>query len=168
MKIIATSPRLLLREWTVETDFQWFYELNSDPLVVQYTGDEPFENSEAAYQFLAQYDQYRKYGMGRWAVSLKEQPATVLGWCGLKYHPDSDQVDVGYRFFRRYWGNGYATEAAKASLEYGFQTLGLNTIYAHAMKDNMASIKVLEKIGMSYWKNSMMEGQEAVLYKIER
>ncbi|HMQ48342.1 MAG TPA: GNAT family N-acetyltransferase [Saprospiraceae bacterium] len=168
MKVICTTSRLLLREWTAEADFQWFYELNEDPLVVQYTGDAPFVSKEAAYQFLSQYDQYEQYGMGRWAVALKDQPDTVLGWCGLKYHPDSDQVDVGYRFFRRYWGNGYATEAAKASIDYGFYHLGLPTIYAHAMKNNIASIKVLEKIGMSYWKNSIMEGQEAVLYKIER
>ena len=155
VKYILETPRLLLREFG-EEDAPHFFELNEDPEVVRYTGDPPFASVEEARQFLLNYDQYRKYGYGRWAVLLKPQDAkgipTWIGWCGLKYIPELEETDIGFRFYRRYWGQGYATEAARACLDYGFGPLGLNRIVGRAMEENGASVRVLEKIGLEFWK----------------
>lgn len=153
--IIIETPRLLLREFR-EEDASFFFELNEDPEVVRYTGDPPFGSVEEARQFLRDYGQYEKFGYGRWAVLLKSEekdgPPAWIGWCGLKYTPELDETDIGFRFFRRYWGQGYATEAARACLDHGFGPLGLRQVVGRVMKGNKASIRVLEKIGMEFWK----------------
>jgi len=155
--MLFTTERLLLRELTPD-DAQHFYDLNTDPLVIQYTGDPPFDDVAAARSFLENYDQYRNYGYGRWAVVLKETEEWI-GWCGLKYEAEYGDTDIGYRFFRKHWGKGYATESAKASLEYGFVNLKLDEIVGRAFKENTASIKVLEKIGMQFDREILIDGE---------
>lgn len=166
MKFILQTNRLLLRELTPE-DAQNMYLLNLDPEVIRYTGDGPFASEVEARLFLDNYDHYKKYGMGRWAVIRKSDEA-FLGWCGLKYIPDFGEHDIGYRFFRRYWGLGYATESAKVCLEYGFDTLGLTTIVGRAMRDNLASIRVLEKIGLRFHGDFDFEGHSGVVYRLDK
>ena len=161
MKILETS-RLLLREMTTD-DAENAYILNSDPEVLRYTGDDPFESVEEAREFLANYESYKKYGFGRWAVILKET-GEYLGWCGLKYTPELDECDIGYRFMKKFWGCGYATEAAEACLELGFGKFGMKTIVGRAMPENGASVRILEKIGLTYLENRITEGTEEVIY----
>lgn len=163
---IHETTRLILREMTPE-DAQGAYDLNSDPEVIQYTGDKSFETVEEARIFLTNYDHYRKYGFGRWAVIRKEDNA-FLGWCGLKYTPEKDEYDIGFRFFKKYWNKGYATEAATACLEKGFNEFNMQVIVGRAMKDNTASIHVLQKIGLRYWKDDGCGGEAGVVYKMER
>ena len=93
--------------------------------------------------------QYKKYNHGRWAVYLKETHEFIR-WCGLKYRPERQVVDLGYRLSKKYWGHGYATEAAKRCLQYGFEVLNLPKIFAAAHVDNIASRKVLEKAGLHF------------------
>jgi RimJ/RimL family protein N-acetyltransferase len=163
MNILKTN-RLTLRQLTTD-DAESFYLLNNDPEVLQFTGDKPFADVAAARVFLEGYDQYQKYGVGRWAVIRKED-SVFLGWCGLKYTPETNEYDIGFRFFKHYWNKGYATEAAKACLDYGFTVLGLNVIIGRAMKENTASIKVLEKIGMAFYKDFDFEDNEGVVYSV--
>lgn len=147
MTFILESARLRFRESTPD-DAEHMFALNSDPEVVQYTGDGPFASIEDARSFLENYvNVFRRFQRGRWLLELKST-GEVIGWCGLKFHEDNSETDVGYRLFKKYWGNGYATEAAKAAIAYGFDTLQLNRIVAHARKENIASLKVLEKCGM--------------------
>jgi ribosomal-protein-alanine N-acetyltransferase len=143
------------------------YELNLDPEVIQYTGDAPFASVEATEKFLRNYSAYKDFGYGRWAV-IQKADNEILGWCGLKYLPENKETDVGYRFFKKYWGKGYATEAARVCLDYGFNTLNLPTIVARAMHENKASIKVMEKIGMKYWKEDNCAEQPGVCYKFDK
>ena len=166
MKKILETPRLYLRELKV-TDAEDFFLLNQDPEVIRYTGDVAFNHISEAVSFLQNYNPYELYGYGRWAVIRKEDNA-FLGWCGLKYSSDLDEVDVGFRFFKKYWNQGYATESAKASLHYGFETLHLNKIVGRAMKANSASIKVLEKTGMQYTDTFDFMKHEGVLYEIQK
>ncbi len=165
MRWILETDRLKLRELGPD-DAAFAFELNADPQVVRYTGDEPFASVEAAQAFLAGYADYRVHGMGRWLV-VRKSDGEALGWCGLKRHP-TGEVDVGYRFFRRHWGKGYATEACAACIEYGFRELGLEQIVAHAMVDNAASIRVMVKCHMSFSSADEQHGQNAVIYRIER
>lgn len=160
------TERLLLREITPD-DAAFAYELNADPDVLRYTGDDPFASIEEARTFLTQYDHYRKYGFGRWAVVLKET-GELLGWCGLKYTESINEYDVGYRFFKKHWNRGYATEAAAYCVKLGFSEFGMQQIVGRAMKENLPSIRVLEKIGLSYWKDDACGNQEGVIYKIEK
>jgi RimJ/RimL family protein N-acetyltransferase len=150
------TARVLLREF-IPDDAEQMYLLNQDPEVIRYTGDGPFASVAAARSFLEAYDVYRRYGMGRLAVIRKED-RQWLGWSGLKFHPDSGETDLGYRFFRQYWGQGYATETGKAGLEYGFGQLKLEKIVAQVVKDNIASVRVLEKLGFSNWESHDFHG----------
>jgi RimJ/RimL family protein N-acetyltransferase len=164
MKIQIETTRLLLREFE-SSDAQDLYELNADPLVMRYTGDKPFGNTKDALSFIKDYNAYKKTGMGRWAVIEKESN-NFLGWCGLKLHP-GDFVDIGFRFKQQHWGKGYATEAATSCLEHGFINLKLSEIIGRAANENLPSIRVLEKLGMSYWKNDACESIiQAKYYKI--
>lgn len=162
-KILETS-RCYLREMTVN-DATDFFHLNEDKEVIKYTGDTPFSNIEAAENFLKNYDQYRNYGLGRWAV-IDKKSNEFLGWCGLKYSPDTEEIDIGFRFFRKYWNQGYATETAKACLDYGFSHLQIPKIVGRAMEANTASVKVLEKIGMKFIEKKEFELHEGVVYEL--
>lgn len=160
------TSRLLLRPFREEDGID-MYALNDDPAVLQYTGDTQFDNVNAVCAFLAAYDQYEKYAVGRMTTVLKDT-GEVLGWCGLKFHPESNEYDIGYRFFKRYWGYGYATESAMAVLEDGFYRLNLRRVVGRVRVENLASINVLRKIGLGYECSFMEDGEQWSLYAIER
>jgi ribosomal-protein-alanine N-acetyltransferase len=163
---IAETQRLLMREMTTD-DAEYAYLLNLDPEVIQYTGDKSFESIDDARNFLTNYDHYKKYGYGRWALILKETNE-YIGWCGLKYLPEANKNDVGFRLMKKYWNKGYATEAAIKSLELGFHRFNMESIVAHADIENHASIRVLEKIGMTFEKHYYEEERKCAAYKIDR
>ncbi len=166
MNIIVETDRLILREFST-IDATHLYELNTDPLVIKHTGDSPFNSIMDTQKFLNNYTDYQKNGYGRWAVISKDSKE-FLGWCGLKLN-EENLVDIGFRFFRKEWNKGYATESAKASLEYGFITLDIPIIIGRASVDNKASIRVLEKLGMNFWKFDNCKGIEnSAYYKIHR
>lgn len=143
------TQRLILRPMKDE-DAIHLFELNADPEVIRYTGDVACLNLAEAQRIISElsFPQFYKYKMGRFSTFLKD--GTYLGWCGLKYFPEKNEVDLGYRFHRRFWGQGYATESAQASLCYGFEQLGLKRILAKAMPANQGSIKVIQKLGMTF------------------
>ncbi len=161
------TARLILRELNIG-DTAASYALNADPLVIKYTGDEAFESLEDAHDFLANYDPYSKTNMGRWAVIVKETGENI-GFCGLKYHEETDEIDLGYRLLRKEWGKGYATEASEVCLQYGFEVLGLPRIYAQAALENTASIHVMKKLGMTFVKNEGdCAGYPSAFYEMRR
>lgn len=163
---ILQTERLALRPF-LPTDARDMFRLNSDPEVIRYTGDAPFDSETAALDFLLRYDHYDRYGFGRWAV-LSAADSRFLGWCGLRFSEELQGVDLGFRFFRRCWGQGYATEAAAACADYGLGTLGIPTLWGRAMAANTASIRVLEKIGFDFVKKTEFALHEGVLYKKNR
>lgn len=143
-----------------------FYELNLDPEVIKYTGDQDFGSIEEAEKFLENYKAYEKNGFGRWAV-IEKGSSKFVGWCGLKLN-EENLIDIGFRFKREDWGKGYATESAKACLKYGFEELNLKLIIARTSKQNYSAQKVLEKIGMIFWKRQYCEGiGDTVYYNME-
>ena len=149
MKIVFETPRLILRQFT-EDDAPLILQLNSDPEIVKYVHELPLKTEEQAKKILRDtiLPQY-KNNLGRWAIHTKEN-MEFIGWCGLKYRPEPDDIDLGYRLMQKAWGKGFATEAAQHTLEYGFKTLNLKLITARAHIENIASIKVLEKLGMNF------------------
>ncbi|MBN9313682.1 MAG: GNAT family N-acetyltransferase [Chryseobacterium sp. 39-10] len=166
MNVILETNRLLLRELTSD-DAEDFYKLNLNPNVIRYTGNLSFKSIEEAREFLENYKDYQVNGYGRWAVILKDSNQFV-GWCGLKLGEMENETDIGFRFFEEEWNKGYATESANACLHYGFEKLNLKRIIGRAMKENKASIKVLQKIGLEYEKEAELDGKPAVIYTIEK
>ena len=160
-KIILQTRRLILREFTL-SDAQAMFDLNSDSEVIQHTGDNAFENVKEARDFLSSYSDYDRNGFGRWAV-ISKSTQEFLGWCGLKRNEEA-LVDLGYRFFKSQWNQGYATESSQACIEYGFHVLGLEQIIARVLPENKASVRVLEKLNMSHWKSGDCEGMGNALY----
>ncbi len=153
------TKRLILREFHMDDDQNMFL-LNEDTEVLKYTGDQAFANVEAGREFLKNYLKKNAAGLRRFSVINKENNEWI-GWCGLKRN-EEDEVDLGFRFYQKEWNKGYATEAAEACLKFGFEVLGLRRIVGRAHQKNLASIKVLEKIGMSFWKKN----NEWLNYKI--
>lgn len=166
MSVILETERLILRE-SVVSDAPDLFEMNSDPEVLKYTGDAAFRSVEETEELIRNYKDYKKYGYGRWTTVVKATNE-VIGFCGLKYLEDINETDLGYRWKKQHWGKGYATEAGRACLQYGFENLELEQIVAQVLEENNASIKVLEKIGMSYWKQLNTEENPGLLYRIKR
>ncbi len=164
MNVVIETKRLLLRTFTIE-DAELVYELNKDPEVTEFTGD-PIRDIDHAREVLEKIilPQYALYNHGRWAVHLKPD-LQFIGWCGLKARPERNEIDLGYRFIRSFWGNGYATEAAYACLKYGFENLELKRIVGRAMPQNLASLKVLENCGMSYIGDEIVDDHPAKTYE---
>ncbi|MEM6378257.1 MAG: GNAT family N-acetyltransferase [Bacteroidota bacterium] len=164
MTTIIETERLILREIT-QNDKVDLFKLHTIPEVQLYTGEpvvEAMEEIERAIQ--SRIAHYNKYGYGRWATILKPKMQFV-GWAGLLYLPEFDEVDLGYRFLPNYWGMGIATEASRAILKHGFDELGIEKIVAIAMPENKASIRVMEKVGMVFYKFAPYEiGSEDVVW----
>lgn len=163
--IILETPRLLMRKMLPE-DAQACFDMNNDPEVVRYTGDGPFASLEEAREFLENYDPYSTEGFGRYAV-LQKETGEFIGFCGLRMLKDEGYVDLGYRLVRREWGKGYACEAAEACLEEGFSKFHLPFIVGRVMKENTASIRVLEKLGMYFWKEGDCFEHPAQIYRLD-
>ena len=165
MKIVIETARLYLREFTIN-DAQKLIDLNSNPNVVRYTGDGPVENLTKAKEIIQNiiFPQYPSK-LGRWAVHLKSN-GEFIGWCGLKFIEQLDEIDLGYRFFEEQWGKGYATESAKASVAYGFNTLDLKEIVGRAAIANINSTKVLEKVGLRFEKEAEEHGDRIYKYRL--
>ena len=168
MRIVPAlfTERTYLREFTID-DAVYLYNLNLDPEVIQFTGDKAFESIAEAKNFLEQYDQYKKYGVGRLAV-IDRKTNKFMGWCGLKFSPHLNEYDIGFRFFKIFWNQGYATETSGKCLEFGFENLQISKIIGRSMAENKASIKVLEKIGMTFKMNFDFDGCEGVVYQITK
>ena len=143
------TDRLLLRRWRDE-DLVPFAELNSDPEVMTYMPallDRP-ESDALATRIREQFDHR---GFGLWAVEVPEV-APFIGYVGLSVPRFTAAftpcVEVGWRLARAHWGQGYATEAARASVTFGFDHVGLEEIVSFTVPANSRSIAVMKRIGM--------------------
>jgi ribosomal-protein-alanine N-acetyltransferase len=167
MKTIETD-RLILREYT-EEDAPAFFRLNSDPAVMRYVPDKPMESIDQAREILISHPitDYRERGYGRFACVLKET-GKHIGFSGIKFLSEIGEHDLGFRFLPDFWGKGLATEAANASVRYGFDDLGLDEIVGFAEPENLGSIRVLEKVGMQFVEPVSLFGKNMRRYVLRR
>lgn len=169
---ILETPRLLLREYTPE-DAPNILRLNSDADLMRFANKKPTESLDEALVQIAEFQrQYTENGYGRWAVILKDTHEYV-GYCGLKYRnaeadPRRDFTDIGYRFERKHWKSGFATEAARACLVFGFEHLDLQRLVGCAAAENKPSIRVLEKIGLKFHSQFLLDNTPSVWYQLWR
>lgn len=165
-KITAKTPRIILRPFALR-DAAGFYELNSDPEVLLYTGDKSFASIFEAKNFIRDYKHYEQFGYGRWAVFLASTEE-FMGFCGLNFSQLRQEVDLGFRFHRKFWGQGFATEAGFAALRVGFSTFQIEKIVGRASPKNRASLRVLEKLGMTFEKKIEESGEHWIQMSIYR
>jgi RimJ/RimL family protein N-acetyltransferase len=151
MQVYLETERLVLRRFLPD-DVLNLFELDSDPDVMRYlSGGAPTPRDmiecEILPRFLASYERFPGYGT--WAATLKSS-GDFLGWFGFR--PASEEapsnVSLGYRLRRSAWGKGYATEGSRALIRKGFTALGAERVYATTYEDNLASRRVMEKVGM--------------------
>jgi [ribosomal protein S5]-alanine N-acetyltransferase len=161
MKTLETA-RLILREFQPD-DAESMFELDSDPRVHTYLGNNPVTTLQQSKDVIAGIlKQYTDNGIGRWAA-IEKSSGNFIGWSGLKFITETENnhinfYDVGYRLMPKFWGKGYATESAKAALDYGFNAMKLSEIIGTAHEENKASRRALEKCGLTfvekfYWKH---------------
>jgi len=146
----VTTARLLLRGWR-ESDRDPFAAMNADPEVARYLPT-PLDraSSDALVDRIVAH--WAEHGFGLWAIERHDDGA-FLGFTGL-YRPAFEAhftpaVEVGWRLAREAWGQGFATEAARAALEFGFETIGLAEIVSFTVPDNERSRRVMERLGMT-------------------
>lgn len=144
-----TTDRLVLRAF-LGSDAMPLHRILGQEGVLRYfpsTDPPPLEKVE---QFIAgQLRHWEKHGYGWWAV-VPQGEGELIGWSGLQYLPDTDEVEIAYLLAKAYWGQGLAPEAARAGLAFGFEWLGLERIVAIVHVDNTASQRVAEKLGMTF------------------
>ena len=171
MKTSFETSRLLLRELR-DSDDAGLFTLDSDALVHQYLGGKPVTSIEQCRNAIAMIrDQYRQYGIGRWAVILKET-GEFMGWSGLKVERNVNGrerfYDLGYRFIPKFWGSGYATEAGRAWVDFGFREMRLEKICAYTSEQNIASQRVLANCGLRHTETFIYEGDTEFWFESDR
>ncbi len=160
MKTILETQRLRLRELST-SDAEFILALLNEPSFIKNIGDRGVRNLEDAKHYILKgpIANYAQNGFGLYLVELKVSH-TPIGICGLVNRPSLDDVDIGYAFMPQFWSKGYAVESASAVMTYGKETLSLDRIVGITASDNAGSIKVLEKIGLSFDRMIRLAGDD--------
>ncbi len=167
MPVIETA-RLRLRPFTLDDADEYYHALLKDPDVRRYLpGGEPRPRSDAERMLTYYIEHWEKHGFGGLAMIHAEDNA-LIGECGLLFVPDVPEVEVFYTLTKAYWGQGFATEAARASLRYGFEACELDHIIALFVAENTASERVMIKLGMTHQGLMQAYNTELPCYKITR
>ena len=158
------TERLVLRAWRPE-DAAEAFRIYGDPAVMRFIGTGATTGSveETATRLQRYIGHHEKFGFGLWAT-IEKSTGRLIGNTGLTSLDGGPEIEVGYHLSQEAWGKGYATEVAGALLDYGFQTLGLQTILAVTHPDNVASQRVLEKVGMIRQGMGHYYGQDLVVF----
>jgi ribosomal-protein-alanine N-acetyltransferase len=149
-------------------DLDELYRIYSHPDLSKYIqNDKPltWKQTKAAIKSMA--ENWEKYHFGVWAVIYKEHDK-LIGHCGLKFLENTLEIQIGYLLLKSYWGRGLGTEAASAVLKYGFDVANLPQIVAVAKPENIASRRVLEKVGLKYEKDAYFYENNVVYYSLSR
>ncbi|CAA9198422.1 GNAT family N-acetyltransferase [Flavobacterium collinsii] len=170
MKDPIETERLLLRELLL-SDTDGMFELDSNPNVHLFVGNKPVKEIQESVDMIKHIQgQYEAFGIGRWAVISKETNE-FLGWSGIKFitteiNNHKDFYEIGYRFIEKHWGKGYATEAGIAFVNYAFNVIKAEALYAYADEGNKDSRRILEKLGFCYVNSFEYEGELEVWYEL--
>ena len=161
---VLQTERLLLQQATF-ADAEFIYQLLNDPTFIDNIVDKGIRTLADAKNYIqtSLINSYETHGFGLYIVRLKANQ-TPIGLCGLVKRDGLDCPDVGYALLPDYVGQGYASEGAKACLDYGYQQLGINNIVAITSENNQGSIRVLEKIGLRRDKVMVLNGAACLLF----
>jgi [ribosomal protein S5]-alanine N-acetyltransferase len=159
------TNRLILRpfeEGDAEAAFGWF----GDPEVMRFTTTGPDSSIEKTKTRLAKYQEHQSVrGFSKWII-LDRHSGGAIGDSGLIHLEEYGRIDLGYRFAKPYWGKGLATEAAAAWVRAGFVDFHIEQLTAFVHRENVASIRVLEKVGFRKEGREKIMGMEAVVFSL--
>jgi ribosomal-protein-alanine N-acetyltransferase len=164
---VLETARLLLRPFT-QADVDPLHAILSDREVIRYLPDTTPPSRERVVDFVdRQIAHWHDRGFGWWGVEYQGRPQ-LLGWAGLAYLPATGEVEVAYLLTKAAWGQGIATEAARACVAYGFERIGLRQIIALVHPENAASRRVILKLGMAFVDEAHYFGIDVHRYALER
>ncbi len=169
-EIVLATPRLILRPFRPEDAEAFHRNIMADEEVIRFLlGVKSFEETQAFLESRARIPQEGQSGL--WAITLKDDPADeVVGYCGFLAQTLEGQPveEISYRLASRLWGQGMATEAARATRDWFFKHTMLESFVGFILPENTASSAVAETIGMRYWKDAVVKGFGVRVYRMER
>ncbi|HEX7313140.1 MAG TPA: GNAT family N-acetyltransferase [Pyrinomonadaceae bacterium] len=161
------TARLRMRLFTPD-DFDRMCEITSDPEVTRFIGyGVPLTREETLANLGRILDGFRRRGFGRWALERRDTGA-LIGYCGLSAGNPEMGIEIAYMLAREEWGQGFALEAGHASLRYGFEAVGVESIAGLTFHDNRRSRGVLERLGMKFIRDAHYYDFTCVHYAIAR
>jgi ribosomal-protein-alanine N-acetyltransferase len=167
MPDLIETPRLILRPFQLDdaiVTHRWF----GDPIVMRYTPSGPDASLARTRERVAGYVAHQtRHGFSKWLV-VERASGQPIGDSGLLVLQDEGWTDLGFRFERRSWGKGFATEVAAAWVSVAFGDLGLDALGAFVHPENLASMKVLERLGFLDERKGTVQGMPAVTYALQR
>lgn len=164
---VLTTARLILRPFTL-ADIAPLHEIVGVPGIMRYFPRPDPPDLERTQRIVAhQIDEWATRGYGWWAVTWAADGA-LLGWCGLQYLPDTDETEVGYLLGRDWWGQGLATEAARASVAYGFEHFDFAEVIGITHPESVASQRVLQKCGMTFTAATRYFGMDCFRFAVSQ
>lgn len=146
---IITTENLRLRPFTLEDTPAMHQILNGRDVLKYFPGTQTLSVEHVQRMIGRLLTHWQEHDYGLWAVEHRAT-GTLLGRCGLQHIPETNEVEIDFILDRVYWGHGYATEAGQASLGYGFEELNLASVVGIVHPDNLASQRVLQKLGMQF------------------
>ena len=167
--IICETPRLILRKFN-ESDVEPLLSFLGDPEVMRFSMRGPETREDIQTKYLPScLKRYARDGLGQWAV-VRKSDGSCVGECGICVQEveGEKEFEISYRMRRNCWGIGLATEAARACRDYGFQNVGLRRLISIIESENIASIRVAEKMGMTWEKSASFHKIPVLIYSVAK
>jgi RimJ/RimL family protein N-acetyltransferase len=162
-----TTPRLLLRAFT-EEDLVPLHRILGERDVLRYfPKTDPLSRDRVQKMIVRLLTHWEERGYGLWAV-VSRSTGELMGRSGLQYLTETEEVEVDFILDQAFWGRGLATEAGQASLQYGFESVGVGSVVGIVHPENIASQRVLEKLGMRFTERKQYFGMNCYRYAIAR
>jgi RimJ/RimL family protein N-acetyltransferase len=167
------TARTLLTPWQ-SNDWRGLHALATEPEVMRYiTGGASWNESQTQEFVARQLRHFSERGYCMWRLIVKSDGASetdrnVDGLCGIQPLPETNEIEIGWWLAERHWGHGIATEAARAAARDAFERVGLDRLVAIAQKENAASLRIMQKLGMAYERDHIHRGIPVVLYSVSR
>ena len=161
------TQRLILREFQ-RADLRELAPILADSKVMNFSPTGVISTAQTQKKIEGFITCYQKFGFGKWAITLKELNQ-MIGYCGIAVEQIDARAEkeIGYRLASKYWGQGLATEAASAAIQYGFEKFKIPYILGIAESANIASVRVLKKAGMKYERQTTFHDTRMDVYRID-
>lgn len=165
--MVLETERLILDPWQ-SADWTELRPIAIDPEVMRHiTGGIPWSDERIRSFVEGQVSLFRERGFCRWKL-IEKASGKVIGFCGVGRWRDSEYLEIGWWLARLYWGHGLATEAAKTALHDAFERIRLDRVISIARPENLASTRIMEKLGLQWELELESEGVRLVQYAIDR
>jgi ribosomal-protein-alanine N-acetyltransferase len=165
MTPVLETDRLRLRPVSAD-DLDHFTALYADPDVMRFIGSRgPLSRELTRERLEFMLEHWQRHGFGMWSL-FRKGAGSFVGRCGMRYLENSTEIELGYTLMKSCWGQGLATEASRAVVDYAFGVMKIGRLIAVADAANTASVNVMTKLGMTFERTGVFYGAECVLYAL--